>query len=379
MTNPKFIVFIAAITYLFQKSNALIQNGPKGKITSRNYQTPPERDSQITKVSLTQNGYIQFLKYINEVPPMTEYTFCLWIRSNNLTHNHPILSYSKQEEERLIRVWIGSNGNNINLELLGNTVFEFPFNMVENRWYHICQSWSSHQGVWMIYVNGKMKSSGSYQKLRGNFIKGGGDIVVGQEYTDFDKGLDDGIEGDIFGFNFVLSAASGSLKYPQNLPSRRKFQVASIPKYPQFFAAKPQQSNPFGVEQVEEYKTIVEDQLPDAQTYGMDPNRRPKGFLDAFRRFFGEEPAANVRVVKKYPRIVNKGPSRRVTDRVSANDINDVKKSLGLLLVELSFDCGYKKGAPLSGKNVLVNWNQSPVRVFGGAILKTVPAFCYGH
>lgn len=31
--------------------------------------------------------------------------------------------------------------------------------------------------------------------------------MVGQEYTDFDKGLDDGIEGSIVGFNLLLSSA----------------------------------------------------------------------------------------------------------------------------------------------------------------------------
>jgi hypothetical protein len=36
-------------------------------------------------------------------------------------------------------------------------------------------------------------------------IPGGGDVVVGQEYTDFDKGLDDGIEGEVFGFNLLTS------------------------------------------------------------------------------------------------------------------------------------------------------------------------------
>ena len=42
-------------------------------------------------------------------------------------------------------------------------------------------------------------------QLKGAVIPGGGDVVVGQEYTDFDKGLDDGIEGEVFGFNLVSS------------------------------------------------------------------------------------------------------------------------------------------------------------------------------
>lgn len=65
-------------------------------------------------------------------------------------------------------------------------------------------------------------------QLRGLVIPGGGDIVVGQEYTDFDKGnwfkiynlyenyienlsflgLEDGIEGEIYGFNMILSSTT---------------------------------------------------------------------------------------------------------------------------------------------------------------------------
>lgn len=201
--------------------------------------------------------------------------------------------------------------------------------------------------------------------------------MVGQEYTDFDKGLDDGIEGDIFGFNLVLSATSGSLKFPQTSPFRRKYQNVHSQRFPQqHFNPKPQQPLIFGSGQTEGYKTILDEDsiAPDSQGYAMiEPSRSPKGLLDIFRNFFGEEPSTSVRVIKKYPQNMYKVNNRRS----SINDIGDVKKPLGLLLVELSFDCGLRKGAPLSGKNVIVNWNQSPVRVFGGAILKTIPAFCY--
>lgn len=43
-------------------------------------------------------------------------------------------------------------------------------------------------------------------QLLGAMIPGGGDIVVGQEYTDFDKGLEDGIEGEVTCFDVGTSA-----------------------------------------------------------------------------------------------------------------------------------------------------------------------------
>lgn len=48
------------------------------------------------KVKLTQRGYIQFLRYIADIPPLQEYTFCLWFMSKNLTHSHPLFSYSSK-------------------------------------------------------------------------------------------------------------------------------------------------------------------------------------------------------------------------------------------------------------------------------------------
>lgn len=99
--------------------------------------------------------------------------------------------------------------------------------------------------------------------------------MVGQEYTDFDKGLDDGIEGAVSGFNFVLSS-SFSRKH------------------------------------------------------------------DLIRRQEWEDP----------------------------------HEPLGMLLVKLGQNCGLLRGAPLSGKEVLVSWTKTEVRVFGGATLKMTEPFC---
>lgn len=50
------------------------------------------------KVKLTQQGYLQFLRYLADIPPLREYTFCLWFMSNNLSHPHPLFSYSSKYE-----------------------------------------------------------------------------------------------------------------------------------------------------------------------------------------------------------------------------------------------------------------------------------------
>ncbi|XP_056648041.1 uncharacterized protein LOC130452675 [Diorhabda sublineata] len=378
--RPRQVLCFIIIYSIFHETEEVVYKNI-GKLSPN--QQILERERFINKVSLTQNGYIQFLKYITDVPPMTEYTFCIWLRSNNLTYNHPILSYSKSEEERLIRFWIGPHGKNINLEIDGNIIFDVPVNIIENRWYHICQSWSSFRAVWVLYLNGKIKSGGSHPKLKGSFIKGGGDIVVGQEYTDFDKGLDDGIEGDITGFNFVLSATTDNPKYFQKQPLSRIYHIPPIKytKSPINYSAA-SRIIPLKPTTYENYKTLpsaLENEKEESIGYEVvEPTRDSKGLLDLFRNMFADNNPPRVRVVQKYmPMKTFKSNNRRSAERFSQNEIGEVKKSLGLLLVELSFDCGYKKGAPLSGPRVLINWTKSPVRVFGGAILKTIPAFCY--
>ena len=40
--------------------------------------------------------HLQFLRWELPVPEFTEFTFCLWMKSNDLTHSHPIFSYSSK-------------------------------------------------------------------------------------------------------------------------------------------------------------------------------------------------------------------------------------------------------------------------------------------
>lgn len=64
-------------------------------------------------------------------------------------------------------------------------------------------------------------------------------MVVGQEYTDFDKGLEDGIEGEIYGFNFVLSSATASAN-PNSLAALDYNRRQTQPYPPRFNYNEPQ-------------------------------------------------------------------------------------------------------------------------------------------
>nr|CAD7432456.1 unnamed protein product [Timema monikensis] len=155
---------------------------------------------------------LRFLKYDVQLPQLQDFTLCLWFKTLNFTYPHPLFSYSKDEKERLIRSWLTPPPfPSIHLEVLGHEVMDVAMHVETGRWYQVCQAWSGSEGKWGLHVNGRLRAAGdnwqvAYNVLRGLRIPGGGDVVVGQEYTDFDKGLDDGIEGEVFGFNLVRGA-----------------------------------------------------------------------------------------------------------------------------------------------------------------------------
>lgn len=187
-------------------------------------------------------------------------------------------------------------------------------------------------------------------------IEGGGDIVVGQEYTDFDKGLDDGVEGAVFGFNFVLSSTSDE---PAKLPGYPlKRQDVKYLNVPNFDVAS---------HFIKQGKILAKNQFPSRRRFA-------RSIFQEMMDLFHAETSSSFPGGKLYSEVP--AHRHRVVNRRISNEIFDSTKSLGSLLVELSYDCALRKGAPLNGKGVLINWTKSPVRVFGGAILRKVPPFC---
>ncbi|XP_067005034.2 pentraxin-related protein PTX3-like [Anabrus simplex] len=168
------------------------------------------RSSKLFKVALTQKGYIQFLRYQVAVPEMLDFTYCLWMRTKNFTHPHPLFSYSQKETQRVVRGWLSPSHQSalVHMEVLEQPVMRVRIELMHYRWYHFCQSWNSAQAHFELHINGELVASGTAPTLRGKPIPGGGDVVVGQELTDADKGLDDGIEGEVFGFNLVTGGGA---------------------------------------------------------------------------------------------------------------------------------------------------------------------------
>lgn len=176
-------------------------------------------------------------------------------------------------------------------------------------------------------------------------IPSGGDIVVGQEYTDFDKGLDDGIEGSILGFNLLLASA-----FDEQLASHDSTQVsragyATVP----LFARIPTKLLQRGID----YKTRT--RTTSDQRYAEDATSLPLVAAVPTRLLFS-------------PAVIQ--GRMEVAKRK--------KQSLGLQLVKLSYArCEIGRGSPfIGGSLMLISWTRTPVRIFGGAVLKNVNSEC---
>lgn len=182
----------------------------------------------------------------------------------------------------------------------------------------------------------------------GHVIPSGGDIVLGQEYTDFDKGLEDGIEGSVLGFNLLLVSAFEPL--PNHEAFRDSITLPSASGYPttSLFARIPPRMTQRSVVLVPIYY------------------RR-------FRRQVGDELVQGSSGSKESSKRIDLGSDELEFD-LSRLD----KEPLGMQLVKLSFvRCEIGRGSPFVGDSLmLISWSRTPVRVFGGAVLKNVNSDC---
>ncbi|XP_029179039.1 uncharacterized protein LOC114946607 [Nylanderia fulva] len=329
-----------------------------------------KNDIPLHSVELTQKGYIQFLRWALPVPEIHEFTFCLWIKSTNLEYPHSIFSYSRNERERLIRSWISSRGKSIHLEIGGVEIFRRSVRIQEHRWYHICQSWENRVGRYALWLDGHLELQGHLEEMIDYVIPGGGDIVLGQEYTDFDKGLEEGIEGSVFGFNLLLASAFDSLDDGH----QRSF-------FRSINGTTDQARLPF-IAQAIRMKIARRDSDLRA-TRALD-RRIPTQFKlgPNWSRKISQQNSRRLNIVNdtREERTIRRNAITFVDDSTGGIDLSGEPSNdpLGLQLIKLSYvRCRLGRGSPpIGGALMLISWSRTPVRMFGGATIKNIGDEC---
>ncbi|XP_036148620.1 uncharacterized protein LOC118647576 [Monomorium pharaonis] len=336
----------------------------------------------------------QFLRWELPVPEIHEFTFCLWVKSTDLTYPHSILSYSRNERERLIRSWISSRGRSIHLEIGGVEVLRQSVRIREHRWYHVCQSWENRVARYALWLDGRLASQGRSEEMTGHVIPGGGDIVLGQEYTDFDKGLEEGIEGSVLGFNLLLASSFGSLDNSGPPHQRPPFPWTggvndlADEVIPVVEGTRTKRDSDLGAARARVLDKLV------SILFALRPNwSRGTSPTDgtAAEASAGDTSATTATAPLNItdgaegegtPSVRRHAIALDGTDDDRAGEIEPLGKSsgvpLGLQLVKLSYvRCQLGRGSPpIGGPLMLISWSRTPVRVFGGAIIKNVGNEC---
>ncbi|CAB3259003.1 unnamed protein product [Arctia plantaginis] len=158
----------------------------------------------VYKVALTQKGFAQFLQYDIDTPPLREFTFCTWFRIYDLSGDQSIFTYVAQGNNRVVRLWLDSGGRHINVSINGKVTSNTPVDITKDVWRHICLSYQSDHGAWAVYMDSRLISCQASQSVFGFILPGNGSLIVG--YGTDVNGAQNGLEGEIFGTNMILSS-----------------------------------------------------------------------------------------------------------------------------------------------------------------------------
>lgn len=192
-------------------------------------------------------------------------------------------------------------------------------------------------------------------------IPGGGDVVVGQEYTDSEKGLDDGIEGEVFGFNLLtseLGADSLSLFKTQHnaLVPLRTYYTTKSAQLPTRVSLRPLRGLEMTLRAAASDKKLI--RWPENRS-----SEKPSK---------GNPGATTVQWPNNHRKT-----SRTLLATVRQVRYASLRLNPGLELVETSYrQCAAMRGSPVEKSRLLVAWASTPVRVFGGATIKKAKPVC---
>lgn len=112
------------------------------------------------------------------LPELYAFTICLWLKSKTTSGSGTPFSYSVhgQPNEIVLLEW----GHNPMELLINDKVTQLPVSLKDGMWHHICVAWTTRDGMWTAFQDGKKK--GSNENLSAwHPIKPNGVIIFGQE------------------------------------------------------------------------------------------------------------------------------------------------------------------------------------------------------
>ncbi|KAL2087142.1 hypothetical protein ACEWY4_018201 [Coilia grayii] len=141
-----------------------------------------------------------YAKVKKSLPEMYAFTLCMWIKSSASPGVGTPFSYAVpgQANELVLIEW----GNNPMEILINDKVAKLPFQINDDKWHHICVTWTTRDGVWEAFQDGVLRGSGE-NLAPYHPIKPHGVLVLGQEQDTLGGGFDatQAFVGELANFN----------------------------------------------------------------------------------------------------------------------------------------------------------------------------------
>lgn len=135
---------------------------------------------------------------IREMPSMTQFTVCFWMKSNAVKGTPFSYAISNTYDNELLLVY----STDFFLTIHNNERRMPGITAYDGKWHHICASWDTSAGSWQFYKDGTLAASGAGLS-EGYTIMGGGLLVIGQEQDALGGGFDatQSFQGHLTGVN----------------------------------------------------------------------------------------------------------------------------------------------------------------------------------
>ncbi|XP_038639850.1 neuronal pentraxin-2-like isoform X3 [Scyliorhinus canicula] len=130
------------------------------------------------KISFPVRTNYMYARMKRSLPELYTLTICLWVKSKGTVGIGTPFSYAVpgQANEMVLLEW----GKNPIELLINDKVTRLPLEVKGGEWHHVCITWTTRDGVWEVYQDGKQRGSGE-NLAPWHPIKPGGTLVLGQE------------------------------------------------------------------------------------------------------------------------------------------------------------------------------------------------------
>ncbi|XP_041033558.1 neuronal pentraxin-2-like [Carcharodon carcharias] len=130
------------------------------------------------KISFPVRTNYMYARMKRSLPELYTLTICLWVKSKGTVGIGTPFSYAVpgQVNEMVLLEW----GKNPIELLINDKVTRLPLEVKDGEWHHVCITWTTRDGVWEVYQDGKRRGSGD-NLAAWHPIKPGGTLVLGQE------------------------------------------------------------------------------------------------------------------------------------------------------------------------------------------------------